>query len=321
MSMPTPHLHRAALASFLLGLASFGLCLLGLTGVPALVLGLRGLRAVNTSDGRLRGARLAVAGMVLGGLATLVTVAGVAALFVVRWQYASMRITCVNNLREMGVALTKYGEAHKRFPSATQNPAGLPPEQRIAWLADILPLLAEERPVNSAYQALEKRIDRTRAWNDSANEPVVNTPVRAFLCPGHPDFEPRRRPGLTHYVGMAGVGTRAAYLDRRDPRAGVFGHGRGVRAEEITRGISATLMVLETAHENGPWLAGDFPTVRGLDTKVDEYVGPGRPFGGMHPRIMNVLWVDGSVRPVSEGVPAALLRKQATIRVEEPKKE
>jgi prepilin-type processing-associated H-X9-DG protein len=351
MSTPAPRFHPAALASFLLGLASF--VLFGLTGVPALVLGLRGLRAVNTSEGRLRGARLAVAGMVLGGVGTLVTAAGIAALFVVRWQYAGLRATCANNLREMGVALNKYAEAHKSFPPATHDPAGLPPERRISWLADVLPLLAEDRPVNKAYRGLEERIDRARAWDEPANEAALNTPVRAFLCPGHPDFDPGRRPGLTHYVGVAGVGVRAAYLYRRDPNAGMFGHGpgiadsaiwawasprrtvadvslalwvarspitghgRGVRPADITGGISYTLMVLETAHENGPWLAGDFPTVRGLDPKVEQYVGPGRPFGGLHPRIMNVLWVDGSVRPISEDVPAALLRRQATIRRDE----
>jgi prepilin-type processing-associated H-X9-DG protein len=311
-------LHPAAVASFLLGLASFALCLLGLSGLPALVLGLRGLRAVNASDGRLRGARLAVAGMALGGLGTLITVAGIGAIVLVRWQHTSTRASCVNNLRQLGVALSKYAEDHKSFPAATRTPAALPPPRRESWLADVLPLLAEGRPINSAYQKLADRIDRTRAWDDPANEAVVNTPVRVFLCPGHPDFNPQQQPGLTHYVGVAGVGVRAAYLDRADPKAGMFGHVRGVFPKEITGGFSSTLMVLETADENGPWLAGDFPTVRGLDPKVEQYIGPGRPFGGLHRGIMNVLWVDGSVRPVSEEMPAELLRRQATIRRDQP---
>ena len=318
--MSTPpsasRLHPAALASFLLGLASFGLCLLGLSGLPALVLGLRGLRGVNASDGRLRGVRLAVAGMVLGGLGTLITMVGVGAIIALHWQRTSIRATCTNNLRQMGVALNKYAEAHGSFPSATQTPPGLAPERRISWLADVLPLLAEGRAVNKAYQGLAGRIDRSRAWDAPTNEPVVNTSVRAFLCPGEPGFDPAQQPGLTSYVGVAGVGVRAAYLDRADPQAGMFGHGRGVRPKEITAGLGYTLMVLETADENGPWLAGDFPTVRGLRPKVERYVGPGRPFGGLHTGLMNVLWVDGSVRPVSEKVPGDLLRRQATIRRE-----
>src|SRR5262249_51464812 len=91
---PPARLHPAALLSFLLGLASFGLCLLGLSGVPALVVGLRGLRAVNAGEGRWRGARLAVAGMVLGGLGTLVTAGGIGALVLLHWQRNSARVTC-----------------------------------------------------------------------------------------------------------------------------------------------------------------------------------------------------------------------------------
>jgi prepilin-type processing-associated H-X9-DG protein len=180
----------------------------------------------------------------------------------------------------------------------------------------VLPLLAEGRRVNKRYQDLAGRIDRAKAWDDPANAAVLNIPVRAFLCPGHPDFEPNRAPGLTHYVGLAGIGPRAAFLDRSDPRAGMFGHGRGVRPREIAAGISHTMMVLETADENGPWLAGGFPTVRDLAPDVDDYIGPGRPFGGMHAGIMNVLWVDGSVRAVADDTPGDLLRRQATIRRE-----
>ncbi len=314
---PRARLHPAALVGFLLGLVSLGLWPLG---VPAVVVSLRGLRAVNTAAAGLRGARLAVAGLVLGGLSTL------ALLFWVGWQWldqlntAAARATCANNLRVIGVALNKYADAHKEFPPATRTPPDLPPERRISWLADALPLMAEGRPINANYQALEADIDRTRAWDDPANAPVVNRNVRAFLCPGHPDFDPNRPPGLTHYVGVAGIGPRAAYLDRRDPRAGMFGHGRGVRQREITRGISQTMMVLETAHDNGPWLAGGFPTVRGLGPDVQDYIGPGRPFGGLHRdrqrEVMNVLWADGSVRVVSENIDAELFRRQATIRAE-----
>jgi prepilin-type processing-associated H-X9-DG protein len=308
-------LHPVALVSFLLGLAS--LVLLALTGIPALILGLRALRAVNSSDGQLRGARLAIAAMVLGGLGTVATVLlFFGAPVIMKWQYAAARASCTNNLRELGLSLNKYAKVHGTFPSATRNPADLPPPRRISWMADVLPLMAEGQRVNQAYQNLANQIDRTKAWDDPANDAVVNTPVRAFLCPGHPDFDPHHAPGLTDYVGMAGIGNKAAYLDRRDPNAGMFGHGRGVRPKEITRGTSHTILVVETASENGPWLAGDFPTVRGLDPKVEHYVGPGRAFGGLHPGIMNVLWVDGSVRPVNDNVPAELLRQQATIRQE-----
>src|SRR5262245_51218891 len=88
---PTPTLHLGALLSFVLGLASFVLCLLGVSGVPALVIGYRSLRAVNASEGRRSGAYLAVGGMVLGGLATLATAGGLLALVAVEMQMRGAR--------------------------------------------------------------------------------------------------------------------------------------------------------------------------------------------------------------------------------------
>src|SRR6185369_5586939 len=125
-----------ALLSFLLGLSSVALCLLALTGVPALVVGLRGLRAVHLSDGRFRGARLALAGMLLGGLGTVATALGVAAIVVLRLQESSWRVGCAENLRQLGVSLKKYAEAHETFPPATRTPERLPPSRRISWMAD-----------------------------------------------------------------------------------------------------------------------------------------------------------------------------------------
>src|SRR5262245_39329023 len=156
MDDPTapPRTHPAAWLSFALGLSSFALGLLALTGVPALLIGMRSLRAVNASDGRLRGARLAVAGMVLGALASLVTVLGVAAIVGLRMQDYSRRAECANHLRVIGVSLNKYADTHGTFPAATSGPAWLPPDRRLSWMAGALPLLAEGTRANATYQEL-----------------------------------------------------------------------------------------------------------------------------------------------------------------------
>src|SRR5262245_43842793 len=78
------------------------------------------------------------------------------------------------------------------------------------------------------------------------------------------------------------------------------------------------IVLVETAHETGPWLAGGFPSARGLDPQVEAYSGPDRPFGGLHRGMMQVLWVDASVRPVSDGTPGSVFRSQATLRRAEP---
>lgn len=73
------------------------------------------------------------------------------------------------------------------------------------------------------------------------------------------------------------------------------------------------MTVVETTQDNGPWLAGGPPTVRGLDPSVESYIGYGRPFGGLHRDGLNVLWADGSVRIVSNGVASPEFRAMARI--------
>jgi prepilin-type processing-associated H-X9-DG protein len=121
---------------------------------------------------------------------------------------------------------------------------------------------------------------------------------------------------LTSYLGIAGVGVDAARYPRKDPRAGFFGYDRVITQADITSGTSVTMMVAETTQHNGPWLAGGSPSVRGLDPDIERYIGLGRPFGGLHLDGLNVLWVDGSVRPVGERVAPAEFRASARINRE-----
>jgi prepilin-type processing-associated H-X9-DG protein len=313
-SPPAARLHPAALFSFVLGLASFALCLLGLAGLPALFFGWHGLRAVNSGEGRYTGARLAIAGMALGGLGTVLTAAGIVAILVLNLQQTAAKTTCQDNLRQIGVALNKYADTHGSFPAAVAGPRDLPPDRQLSWMSEVVPLLGEGRPIGQRYQALAKGIDRTKPWDDEANAAVVNTPVRIFLCPASPDFDPNLPPGLTNYVGLAGIGPGAAMLKREDARAGMFGYDRGVKRGEMEGGTSNTIMVLETGRDLGPWLAGGFPTVRELAPDATAYSGRGRPFGGLHDGFMNVLFADSHVETMSDRVSPRVIRQQATLR-------
>jgi prepilin-type processing-associated H-X9-DG protein len=308
--LPAPRTSPAALVSFLLGLAS--LALFALTGLPALLLGLRGLREVNASDGRLRGRWLALTGLALGGLATTVTVVWALAEVALRLRATSHRTECVNNLRQLGLALNGHLDAHGAFPPAAILNPRLPPQRRLSWLAAILPDLGEGTPAGKRYEDLAGRLDRRRAWDAPANALVVRTPIPLFLCPAHPDYAPRSS-SFTTYVGIAGVGLDAANLPRTDPRAGMFGYDRGVKLREVTALISSVMMVTETAEDNGPWAAGGHPTVRGVDPATTQYIGPDRPFGGLHRGGLNVLYVDLSVRWLSDAVEPEVFRTQATI--------
>ncbi len=297
----------AAWLTLFLGLTSLPFFPLGLV---TLVYGMRTLREINSSDGAQRGARLTQVGLLAALCGLALPVIGLFAILMIQLQMTSRRAECTNHLRQIGLALNKYCDHQGTFPPATRTPSELPYPRRLSWMADLLPLLASDRPVAASYLSLSESLDRQRGWDDPANTRVEQARIGLFHCPAHPGPVSN----ATHYVGMTGVGINAIELPRGDLRAGLFGNDLGVRRAEVTAGISVTMMVLETGRDNGPWLAGGFPTARGLDPLVEHYAGPGRPFGGLHRGLVNILWVDGSVRPLSEETPGALFRQQVTIQ-------
>lgn len=300
-----------ALASLILGLLSpVGMFI---TGIPAMVLGLAGLRDVNASEGRLKGRRLAWAGMILGALGTLAFVAGGSAYAFLRIREASARATCENNLRVLGVALYSYHDRNGSFPAGTIPNSSLAVGHRLSWLADVL-MYVEQEPgqsfdPNKRWALLASKLHRDQGWTAEANWPVVTTSVRGFVCPDWPErLRAGDAPGLTTYVGMAGLGLHAATLPAGDANAGVFGYDRKTRLDQVTRGTSETLMVAEVSLGVGPWSAGGRPTVRGLDPVDTPYIGPDRPFGGLHPGRAYVLLVDGSAAVFPENMAPEILR-------------
>jgi prepilin-type processing-associated H-X9-DG protein len=219
---------------------------------------------------------------------------------------AAARSQCANNLKQIGLALHNYSDKYGSFPSATIPNDRLQPVQRLSWLVAILPFTEE----NNLYQ----RFSLDAPWDSPDNKSALETEYRLYKCADW-DREKGSVPAYwTPYVGSAGLGGDAAMLPADDRRAGVFGYDRRITISQITDGSSKTLMVLESARDNGPWAAGGPATVRGTDTHSHPYLGTGRPFGGTHfaenslfsrgkSNGCNFLLADGSVRFVHDAAP------------------
>jgi prepilin-type processing-associated H-X9-DG protein len=151
------------------------------------------------------------------------------------------------------------------------------------------------------------------AWDAPANAAALRTSISLFRCPAYPGPDPRQAPGLSTYVGLAGIDPDAAFLPKIDPRAGVLGFDRVVRPRDVSAGTRYTSLATETTRDNGPWLAAGRPTLRGLDPDETHYLGPGRDFGGCHPHGANALRLDGSVEFLSNRVSPELFRAMATL--------
>jgi hypothetical protein len=299
-----------------------------ITGIPALILGYFSLRGINLSDGRLRGRGLAIVGMVFGALGSAGAVVLLAATVLNRARETAHATECTENLHRLGQGLNLYHDDFKAFPPGTVPNDALPPERRLSWIALILPYLEPDAPTDGKRTArlvgrekqIYQRIDFHQAWDADVNRAAVETRLLVCLCPSWSD-PAARNSAKTSYVGIAGVGRDAAMIPDfhppllipKDPNAGMFGYDRWTSRNDVTRGLGHTMMVVEMARENGPWAQGGPATLRGIDPDDNPPIGYGRPFGGLHPGGVRVLFADGSARIVNDAVSPKEWLEQARI--------
>jgi len=120
VTIPTSHL---AIWSLVLGVLGF-FCLI--TGPVGVVLGFMARARIKQSEGRLGGGGLALGGIVAGGLSVLLIVGSVVVLLpAMRRAQAQTfqrvhQINCVNNLKQLGLAVRLYsGDNADIYPAAT----------------------------------------------------------------------------------------------------------------------------------------------------------------------------------------------------------
>jgi len=107
-----------AITSLVLGV--LGLC--GITAVAGLILGIIALVKINRSGGRLSGQGLAIAGICVSAFMLLFSIpmiAGITLPALARAKQKAQTINCVNNLKQLGLAVRIYANDHNdRFPPA-----------------------------------------------------------------------------------------------------------------------------------------------------------------------------------------------------------
>jgi hypothetical protein len=227
---------------------------------------------------------------------------------------ARMRSECSGNLRYLGFALHSYQDTFKHFPPGTMSNPKLPSHDRLSWLVELMPFIDGQ---------MELSIDRAQGWRAQVNnretmghgteEEFYPMSMSMLNCPANPSHAIPGKPQLTHYLGVSGIGQDAAALRLDYPGIGIFGYDRSTRLEDIKDERATTLMVMETTQDNGPWLAGGTPTVRGLDPNRPPYLGEGGQFGSHHRRGSHAVFVDASVRFLPDSLDPKIFEAMATI--------
>lgn len=254
-------------------------------------------------------------------------VASAAGLLFLAWRSArdaAERTQCEINLKQIGLALLNYESVYGYFPSATQPSEKLPAEKRLSWLTALWsfyeggPVLVLD-PDSPWDEDVNRQLKLRGTDKITGKEFELNLErFRLAICPARHGVATAERPSLTDYVGITGLDVDSPTLPLNHPRAGVFGFDRCTRLQDVKDGASNTMAVAETAWRNGPWIAGGSATVRPVDRTQRPYIGPGRPFGGLHRSGAFLLFADGSVRFTAQETDARVLEAFATMAGGEP---
>jgi hypothetical protein len=98
------------------------------------------------------------------------------ALIVRSGREAARRNSCLNNLKQIALALSNYESVHGAYPPAyTVDANGLPLH---SWRTLILPYMEQQRLYDS--------IDLAKPWDDPANAVAHNTMLEVYRCPSDP---------------------------------------------------------------------------------------------------------------------------------------
>jgi len=266
-----------AIASLVLGVCSF-VCVI-FTGVPAVILGCLGLSDINRSKGRLKGSGLAIAGIVTGGLGSSLIMVALLLPAVQAAREAARRSQCVNNLKQMGLAMHNYHSANDCFPAAAITDANGRP--LLSWRVAILPYIEQE--------PLYRQFHLDEPWDSPHNITLAARMPRVYACPS----DLRNTPGGATTGYQVILGPKTLFRDDNKP----------VGIRDVTDGTSNTLMVVE-ARRSVTWTKPD-------DATFDPTV-PNSGFGGFHPGGFNALFGDGSVRFLKYSIDPQTLKALTT---------
>jgi prepilin-type N-terminal cleavage/methylation domain-containing protein/prepilin-type processing-associated H-X9-DG protein len=190
------------------------------------------------------------------------------------------RSQCMNNLKQIGLALHNYHDEYQAFPPAyTVDSDGKPLH---SWRTLILPYM-DQAP-------LYNRLDLTKPWDDPVNAEAFKTVVAGYHCPSDP--------GATDHTTYVAIVTDHSILR---PSA-------SMTLKDITDGSSNTVVVIEVdAAHAVPWMAP-----RDADESVALSFRDSSNKDS-HQGGANALFGDGAVRFLGENLEAQVARALLTM--------
>jgi prepilin-type N-terminal cleavage/methylation domain-containing protein/prepilin-type processing-associated H-X9-DG protein len=168
------------------------------------------------------------------------------------------RLQCINNLMQIGTALSSYASTHRVFPPGVVSEKGplssLRDGYHFGWAVQLLPFIQQS--------GLYHRIDFSRGVHAPANETATSTRIATFHCPSN--------------GAPTGMSYAACHHDVEAPIAadnhGAFYLNSRIGYEDLTDGPAETIFVGELRHmlRATGWAVGNRTTLRNTGTPIND---------------------------------------------------
>jgi prepilin-type N-terminal cleavage/methylation domain-containing protein/prepilin-type processing-associated H-X9-DG protein len=263
---------------------------------------------------------------------------------------ASRRSHCSNNLKQLGIAVHNYHDAHLRFPMSispwAEGRMPTPVRNGAGWILNTLPFFEQQ----NLFAQFEPFLVGQMFSNSGIQNPApacrqaMRTPVKLLRCPS--DGRSRDTYGdqfqwsgievyVTSYKGVMGdhrMGGASSIHPSPEPDRhntdfcdGIFYRNMyqdDVRFASITDGTANTLMIgedvpAENQHSTAYYSNGDYASCHG---PINYFPKPPTPsawwnvmtFRSLHPGGANFCLADGSVRFVPQTIDYTIYRYSCT---------
>ena len=208
---------------------------------------------------------------------------------------AARRSRCINNMKQIGLAVANQESATTRFPLVSSSESGLEQAKPggigaasgdgFSWIVEILPYM-EEKILYDAIEGSSNKL-QSDAFSDSVYGSVMNvhasnSGIGSLRCPTYSgtsqsnstDFTLAQKPAVGNYVALVGTHTgiggatpveqNGAIVDKNTNIVGTV--GKGFKIRDISDGISKTVLACESREEDyGSWYSGACTWVVGAD--------------------------------------------------------
>lgn len=193
---------------------------------------------------------------------------------------AARRMSCSNNVKQLGLAMHNYHDTYGTFPFGyIADDPDMGVHRRICWMQTILPFIEQ----NALADLL--KADTTEYLMHISSD-IQGVEIDGLLCPSEANADATGGNSTAGFQGNYVVCTGNEFMNRHDPLKGLFYRSSKLAFRDLVDGSSNTLMYGETIKRPGtgtwgeaggywggaPWGAYGFTTKESPNTTVADRI-------------------------------------------------